>query len=124
MSDMKVYEGEYSYDGVFKGIEEGQRIIEVRWFEIEKKYYKPSEPLRISLQNRLEECGWVSASYDEASVVIGGIDAEEALGNAFMAIADQYELIKFTDMALAESAQELKRKYQTWEVHDIGSQAQ
>ncbi len=32
MSDMKLYIGNYSYDGTFKQQQDGSSLLEIRWF--------------------------------------------------------------------------------------------
>ena len=124
MSDMKHYEGTYSYTGTFKQLKDQSRLLEVTEFEYDGKYYRPSELLKFKITPQPEEGGWLSVKCEEAGVIIGGIDLEEALGNGFMMAVDQYEHLGFTDAPLTKRAQALREKFMTWEVHAIDRKAQ
>ena len=64
MSDMKLYSGEYSYDGTFKQQKDGSRLLEVRWFTYDGKYYQARQPLKFVIKPRSEGGGWVSVTDD------------------------------------------------------------
>lgn len=119
MSDMKHYEGTYSYTGKFKQQDDGSRLLEVSAFEYCGKYYHPDKPLKFMITPRPEEGGWFSVRCEEAGVIIGGIDIEEGLGNAFMMAVDQYEHLGFTDAPLTKKAQILRDNFLKWEVYSV-----
>lgn len=124
MSDMKLYVGEYSYDGTFKQQKDGSRLLEVRWFTYDGKYYQPRQPLKFMIKPRSEGGGWVSVTDDSVGVNEGGKDLEEALGNAFMDAALQYEELVNDESPMTESLKAIQNKIKTWTVHAIDSKAQ
>ena len=124
MSDMKHYIGKYSYMGKFKQLDNGVSLLEVSEFEYDGKYYNPSESLNFTITPQPEEGGWFSVKCEEAGVIIGGQDIEEAIGNSFMMAVDQYEHLGFTDAPLTKRAQSLRERFLSWEVHAIDRKAQ
>ena len=122
MSDMKLYEGDYSYDGTFRHREDGTSELEVRGFTYGSKYYRPKEMIRFIIKD--EPDNWISVKDDAIAVTEGGKSLEEALGNAFMMAVDQYEDLGFTEEKLTKDAQELRKLFRTWEVYFIDSKAQ
>src|SRR6056297_108207 len=112
---MKIYEGEYSYDGVFKRLKDGSNELKVRSFTYDGKYYLPKDVIRFTIKE--EPDNWISVKDDSIAVTEGGKTLDEALGNAFMMAVDQYEFLGFTDMPLSEDARELREKFLTWEVY-------
>jgi len=65
MSDMKHYEGTYSYTGTFKQLKDQSRLLEVTEFEYDGKYYRPSEILKFKITPQPEEGGWLSVTCEE-----------------------------------------------------------
>jgi len=124
MSDMKLYSGEYSYDGTFKQQKDGSRLLEVRWFTYYGKYYHPEQPLKLVIKPRSEGGGWFSVTDDSVGVNEGGKDLEEALGNAFMDAALQYEELINDESPMTESLKTIQKKLRKWAVHAIDSKAQ
>lgn len=124
MSDMRLYIGNYSYDGTFKQQKDGTRLLEVRWFTYYGKYYQPKETLNFVITPRSEGDGWLSVSDESIGVMEGGKDLEEALGNAFMDAAIQYEELINDDSPMTESLKVIQDKIKTWAVHAIDSKAQ
>jgi hypothetical protein len=124
MSDMKRYIGTYSYSGKFKQQIDGTKILIVTDFTYGGKYYRPAKPAVFKITPQPEEGGWLFVQDESVGVRIGGIDLEEALGNAFMMAVDQYEDLCYTDVPLAKHAQTLKENFMTWEVFISDQQAQ
>jgi len=124
MSDMKHYQGIYSYSGKFKQQKNGSKVLDVDEFTYEGKYFKPSNKLVFIITPRPEEGGWLSVKCDAIGVIIGGNDLEEALGNAFMDAALQYEDLMYSNIPLTEHAQKIKDLFRNWTVHTIDQQAQ
>jgi len=124
MSEMKHYEGTYSYTGKFKHLDDGTNLLEVTEFEYYGKFYQPFEPLKFKITPRPEEGGWLSVTEESIGVCIGGVDFEEALGNAMMDAALLYEHLMFTDSPLEKNAAVVRDKFKHWVVHAIDSKAQ
>jgi len=124
MSDMKHYEGTYSYTGKFKHQDKGTSLLEIREFEYDGKFYQPSEPLILKITPRPEGGGWLSVKDESIGVCIGGLDFEEALGNAIMDAALLYEHLMFTNSPLEKNAAIVRDKFKQWVVHAIDSKAQ
>jgi hypothetical protein len=72
---------------------------------------------------RSEGDGWLSVSDESIGVMEGGKDLEEALGNAFMDAAIQYEELINDDSPMTESLKVIQDKIKTWAVHAIDSKA-
>jgi len=124
MSDMRLYNGKYSYTGKFKQQDDGSSLLEVREFEYYGKYYKPPEPLKFIITQRPEGDGWISVTDDSIGVNEGGKDFEEALGNAFMDAALQYEELVNDDDPMTEELKAIQYRVRTWLVHSVDSKAQ
>ena len=124
MSDMKEYTGHYSYTGKYKQREDGSRLLEVREFEYEGKCYQPPEPLTFIFKNQPEEGGWVSVDCDAIDGTNGGVNIEEALGNAIMDAAHLYEHLLLSESPLTKRAELIRDRLKKWMVHDIDSKAQ
>jgi len=122
MSDMKLYEGYYSYEGAFKQNKDGTSSLNVRSFTYGGKYYHPNAAINFIIRDEPE--GWISVRDDSIGVIEGGKSLEEALGNAFMMTVAQYEDLACTDEKLTKDAQKTRERFQTWEVHAIDSKAQ
>ena len=122
MSDMKLYRGHYSYDGTFKQQKDGSSLLEVRWFVYGGKHYQPSETINFVIREEPEN--WISVTDDSVGAREGGKTIEEAIGNAFMMIVDQYDDFAFYTGSLSKRAQVLKEKFRSWEVHAVDQQAQ
>jgi hypothetical protein len=95
MSDMKEYTDHYSYTGKYKQREDGSRLLEVSEFVYEKG-------------------GWVSVDCDEIAGTNGGLNIEEALGNALMDAAHLYEHLIFSESPLTKRAAAMQDKLKKW----------
>src|SRR6056297_1208585 len=146
MSDMKHYIGKYSYSGKFKQQDDGSSLLEISEFEYDGKYYQPSEALRFKITPQPEESGWYLVQDESIGVCIGGVDFEEAIGNAIMDAALQYEdliceeltkqkprpserCLQYEDLIceegpMTESLKAIQEKVRTWMVHALDSKAQ
>jgi hypothetical protein len=122
MGEMKHYSGTYSYNGTFKQLKDGSSLLEVSWFTYGGKYYLPTETLKFVMKNEPNE--WISVTDDSVGVREGGETMYEALGNAFMMAASNYEDYASYTGELTKGAQEVKDKVQNWEVYAIDSKAQ
>ncbi|MDN5360645.1 MAG: hypothetical protein PWQ84_1708 [Thermotogaceae bacterium] len=114
MSDMKEYTDHYSYTGKYKQREDGSRLLEVSEFVYDGKYYQPAEPLKFIFRNHPEEGGWVSVDCDEIAGTNGGLNIEEALGNALMDAAHLYEHLIFSESPLTKRAAAMQDKLKKW----------
>ena len=114
MSDMKLYSGKYSYTGKYKQQDDGSSILEVTDFEYDGKYFQPSEHLKLKITQRDEGDGWISITDESIGVNEGGKDLEEALGNAFMDAALQYEELVNDEEPMTEKLKTIKDKVSTW----------
>ena len=119
---MKNYIGTYSYNGTYKQYDDGSSLMEVFWFIYGEKYYKPAEMIKFILKN--EPDNWISITDDSVGVREGGKTIDEALGNAFMMVVDQYDDFAFYSGSLSKAADALREKFLTWEVHAVDQQAQ
>lgn len=124
MSDMKIYDEDYSYEGVRGRKINGVREVTVKWFVYGDMYYKPEKPLKIILTDQPEEGGWILAECEAAGITIGGNNTEEVLGNAFMMAVDQYEVLGSTELTLSRASRKMRDTFRRWEVHSVGSVAQ
>ena len=124
MSDMKHYIGKYSYSGKFKQQDDGSSLLEVSEFEYDGKYYQPSEPLQFKITPQPEEGGWFLVQDESIGVCIGGVDFEEAIGNAIMDAALQYEDLICEEGPMTKSLKVIQEKVRAWMVHAIDSKAQ
>jgi hypothetical protein len=122
MSDMKAYEGEYSYEGSFKHRKDGINVLEVRGFTYSGKYYRPKETIKFIIKEEPDD--WISVKDDSIAVTEGGKTLEEALGNAFMMAAEQYEELVSIPDSKAKHVREVRDKFRTWEVYVIDRKAQ
>ena len=122
MGEMKHYVGQYSYNGTFKQLKDGSRLLEVSWFTYGGKYYLPTESLKLVIREEPDE--WISVTDDSVGVREGGETIEEALGNAFMMAASNYDDYATYSGELTKGAQEVKDKIHNWEVYAIDSKAQ
>lgn len=113
MSDMKVYEGEYSYDGAFKHKKDGSSELKVRSFTYGGKFYHPKEVINFIIKD--EPDGWISVKDESIAVIEGGKTLEEALGNAFMMAVDQYEDLVSLPDSEAIHVREVRDRFRTWE---------
>ncbi|MFW6262587.1 MAG: hypothetical protein ACOC34_01005 [Thermotogota bacterium] len=80
--------------------------------------------MKFMIKPRSEGGGWVSVTDDSVGVNEGGKDLEEALGNAFMDAALQYEELVNDESPMTESLKAIQNKIKTWTVHAIDSKAQ
>lgn len=122
MSDMKAYEGEYSFEGSFKHRKDGINELEVRGFTYGGEYYHPKETIKFIIKEEPDD--WISVKDDSIAVTEGGKTLEEALGNAFMMAADQYEELVSIPDSKAVHIREVRDKFRTWEVYVIDRKAQ
>src|SRR6056297_691117 len=67
---------------------------------------------------------WISVKNDSIAVTEGGKTLDEALGNAFMMAADQYEELVSIPDSKAIHVREVRDKFRTWEVYVIDRKAQ
>ena len=124
MSNMKRYIGAYSYTGKYKELKDGSISMEVSEFTYGGRYYHPKAPIKFKITHEPEEGGWLWVEDKTIAVGIGGVGLQEALGNAFMMAADQYEdLVPIPDEK-ARNVREVRDKLRTWQVYDIDSKAQ
>jgi hypothetical protein len=120
---MKVYEGEYSYDGAFKHKEDGSSEMKVRSFTYGEKLYYPNDPITFKITRETEKGDrlWVEA--ESIAVGIGGVGLCEVLGNAFMMTASQYEQIVDLPDEKAKSVKGVRDIFRTWDVYVLERKA-
>lgn len=126
MSDMKDYTGSFSYTGKYSLQKDGTRVLVVHEFEYDGKYYHPEKPLKFVFENRIEEDGgsWVSVTCEAISGKNGGMNVEEALGNALMDAALLHEELNNLEGPMTERLKAIQDSIRLWEVHAIDSKAQ
>jgi len=112
----------YSYTGVFKQKKSGYDLLEITEFIIDGKLYKPNEPIKFTITEEAE--GWVYVRDDSLAIREGGKTQKEAIKEALLMAADNYEDLGFSEEKLTEDAKTLQKKFRNWEVYRIDQQAQ
>lgn len=112
----------YSYTGVFKQKKSGYDLLEITEFIIDGKLFKPNEPIKFTITEEAE--GWVYVRDDSLAIREGGKTQKEAIKEALLMAADNYEDLGFSEEKMTEDAKTLQKKFRNWEVYRIDQQAQ
>jgi hypothetical protein len=117
MSDMKVYEGEYSYDGAFKHKKDGSSELKVRNFTCGEKLYYPNDPITFKITREIKDYNQFCVEVESIAVRISGNGLCEVLGNTFMMIASQYEQVVDLPDEKVKSVKGIRDIFRKWDVY-------